>query len=834
MTRDKIATSIAILLTFAMTVSVLCGALPFVGAQYQTTGRTVKTGAFISAEPNPVGAGQSVQVTFWVEPQHPLPDDVFHGYAVAITRPDGSVENKGPYTSLGAQSIQFFRYTPTVAGNYTFKFTYPGEKFDSTNDTFLPSTASATLTVQSEPIADYPSNPLPTSYWTRPINAQNINWAAISGNWLFRGGDNGSQVGYGDSWGGFNPYTTAPSTSHIMWTQQMNTGGLVGGDITGSIYTGATYNPFLEPPVIIGGLAFYYTHLSGAVSANSRLPGVQCVDLRTGKVQWTNPDITFEFGQVWQYTQVPTQSGQGGRAYLWGDTLSSQWNVYDAYTGQLVFGYENAISTDQWAWWPDEFLSGSDGTIYGFILDGLNGWLAEWNSTKAYIDNGVRESVATPKQDYDWLLGIQYNTTIPVHIVSGSPVVYGGSVNPGDWDIGAVRQGIDSNVLVAKVADWVDVTYYEIGYDINTGQELWVHGQDQSTGTFFTFVGSGIYASWDIATATWVGYNIKTGQKIWTSDASTGWGGFVQYGNVIANGRLYAGSYDGYLTAIDATNGKTLWKFFAGNAGTATPYGSWPMWGGVLVGGGVVFSGGGQESPSNPLYPGYRLFAVNETTGQGLWNISGYFSVRALADGYLMAFNSYDSRIYTFGRGPSKTTITAPDVGVTTNTPITFTGSVTDTAAGTQQDQVASNYPNGLPCVSDESMSAWMEYVYMQQPKPADTKGVPVRIDVIDANNNYRTIGTATSDASGKFGFTWTPDIPGDFTVIATFAGSDSYYSSYDEAFFTAVEAPQATAQPTQPPASLADQYILPGIIGIIAAIAIVGAVLAILTIRKK
>jgi hypothetical protein len=147
---------------------------------------------------------------------------------------------------------------------------------------------------------------------------------------------------------------------------------------------------------------------------------------------------------------------------------------------------------------------------------------------------------------------------------------------------------------------------------------------------------------------------------------------------------------------------------------------------------------------------------------------------------------------------------------------------------------VASNYPNGLPCVSDESMSGWMEYVYMQQPKPADTKGVPVRIDVIDANNNYRTIGTATSDASGKFGFTWTPDIPGDFTVIATFEGSESYYSSYDEAFFTAVEAPQATAQPTQPPASLADQYILPGIIGIIAAIAIVGVVLALLTIRKK
>jgi hypothetical protein len=48
------------------------------------------------------------------------------------------------------------------------------------------------------------------------------------------------------------------------------------------------------------------------------------------------------------------------------------------------------------------------------------------------------------------------------------------------------------------------------------------------------------------------------------------------------------------------------------------------------------------------------------------------------------------------------------------------------------------------------------------------------------------------------------------------------------------MKAAEATPQPTQAPASLADQYILPGIGGIIAAIAVVGIVLAILTMRKK
>ena len=59
-----------------------------------------------------------------------------------------------------------------------------------------------------------------------------------------------------------------------------------------------------------------------------------------------------------------------------------------------------------------------------------------------------------------------------------------------------------------------------------------------------------------------------------------------------------------------------------------------------------------------------------------------------------------------------------------------------------------------------------------------NTVGVPVTISVLDSNFNYRTIGTTTSDLYGSFGLTWTPDIPGDFTVIANFAGSNSYWPS--------------------------------------------------------
>ena len=95
------------------------------------------------------------------------------------------------------------------------------------------------------------------------------------------------------------------------------------------------------------------------------------------------------------------------------------------------------------------------------------------------------------------------------------------------------------------------------------------------------------------------------------------------------------------------------------------------------------------------------------------------------------------------------------------------------------------NFPNGLPAVSDASMSHWMEYVYRQQPKPTNTIGVQVTLSVFDANNNTRTIGTATTDTNGFYSLSWTPDIDGKYTVFATFGGSQSYWPSQATSAFT-------------------------------------------------
>ena len=132
----------------------------------------------------------------------------------------------------------------------------------------------------------------------------------------------------------------------------------------------------------------------------------------------------------------------------------------------------------------------------------------------------------------------------------------------------------------------------------------------------------------------------------------------------------------------------------------------------------------------------------------------------------------------------------------------------------------------------DESQQAWMEYIYEQQSRPANATGVPVTVDVIDSNGNYRNIGQTSSDANGMFTLTWTPDIEGTYTVYATFAGSKSYWPSSAETSFS-VDAAPPTQSPypvtTMPPT---ETYILGIGIAIIIAIAI--ATLVIIRSVKK
>jgi hypothetical protein len=108
---------------------------------------------------------------------------------------------------------------------------------------------------------------------------------------------------------------------------------------------------------------------------------------------------------------------------------------------------------------------------------------------------------------------------------------------------------------------------------------------------------------------------------------------------------------------------------------------------------------------------------------------------------------------------------------------------------------------------------------------------------VLDSNGNYRQIGSAMTDESGSYSLTWTPDIPGDFTVYANFAGTNGYWPSSAETHFNvgslAATAPVATAQANLATTGDLMTYIIASAVAIIIVIAIVG-VLIVMMLRKR
>jgi hypothetical protein len=134
-------------------------------------------------------------------------------------------------------------------------------------------------------------------------------------------------------------------------------------------------------------------------------------------------------------------------------------------------------------------------------------------------------------------------------------------------------------------------------------------------------------------------------------------------------------------------------------------------------------------------------------------------------------------------------------------------------------------------------MGAWMAYLHEQAPFPTNVVGVPVSIDAIDPSGHEVHIADVTSDVSGTFSYTWTPSTVGDYKVMATFHGDDSYGSSWAQTYATVSAAP-TTTNPGGSTSNINSNdiisplaiYIIAGVIAIIIAIAIVG----LLVLRKK
>ncbi|MGE5556141.1 MAG: PQQ-binding-like beta-propeller repeat protein [Methanocella sp.] len=841
----KISFSLALILLMALPII----AIP--AADAHTPAWEIETWAYISVAPDPVGVGQKVYVNMWVD--KPMPGATIfndirrHNYELTITKPDNTTE-KHKFDLSDSTGVQFYVFTPDQVGEYAFSFYYPGQVYTWSqqdtpglsasdaifqNDTFKPATSKTVyLTVQQEPIPEAKgSYPLPTEYWSRPIEGQNTEWYTISSNYL-----RGAQI----IDGAVQPGGSAPETAHVMWSKPLEAGGVVGGTNTGidgmTYYSGLSYETRYTGTIIMNGRLYYPLTRSNNGAGN----GYVVVDLQTGEEIYTSTMAMPAFGQL-EWFDSENQHGVIPSGYLWYSSGTTRM-IYDANDGKWLFNITGVPSGTM------EY--GPNGEILIYTLNVANKWLAMWNFTECF-----------PRL-------VAHNAYRPVGQVIDGSKAYSWNVSLSNMQAGStIRYTLANDILLfSNIGYTLAGRYgttdpYTVGAislkPESRGHLMWMKNYSAPQPATDTIGATQIWLTADPINRVFMmrnkeelinyGYSFENGELVWTTqrlDNVPDWEYFSTSG-FTAYGKLYYSGYGGILYAFDTKDGKLLWTYGNGgegnstNTGLQTPWGLYPINIGTIADG-KIYTFGSEHSPNEPMYKDIYVRCIDAFNGTEYWKILSYANPGsfmapgfAIADGYMAYLNLYDHQMYVIGKGPSKTTVEAQPKITTLGSSVLIEGTVIDTAAGTQQEEQIARFPNGVPAVSDESMGPWMEYVYMQKPRPTNVVGVTVELSIVDANGNYRTIGTTTADADGFFSFNWTPDIEGKYTVYANFAGSKSYWSSHAVTAFNVDPAPATpTPQPTQSP-SMADLYFMPMSVAILVAI-IVATVVIVLALKKR
>ncbi len=873
-----IKTLIALILTISMSASFVL--LPTVNAH--TPPWTIISYAYVVAAPNPVGIGQTVSVTLWVDT--PLPSSSVsnqirrHDYTLTITDPEGETDTEHWDVVEDTGSTQFYQFIPTQVGTYTLKFDYAEQEYTWSGayngDIFTAASRTTTLTVQEEqiPSAIY-SYPLPSEYWTRPIEGQNTDWYKISSNWLGSPFVPGADSPYGHP-GAFQPDGPAPNSAHVMWSKPIQYGGVLGGNqsgvpggIPGEMYfEGGSYSVRWNDPLIMYGTLFYEEPYGNSGTGGDYV----AVDLRTGEEVWridpsasgTRLIPTFGYNYA---LENPNQHGflpnglliaSGGGGFFF-SSAPTYWATYNPATGKLTTMNITNI--------PSGGVNkpGPNGEILKLFLTNKgtstspNWYLSQWNSSKVFGASsgfggagwysGTIDASRTTAYDWNvsvslpsgqWSIGTGQQGTVPLVDSDNMALLIQGSFGGHVGDYGATITSDPANITAISLAPgsigaklWTHT--YEQAPDNNT---RWLAGWDPEAG-IFVFQDKETFGHW--------GYSLTNGGYVWgpsevPSDYTSDYNYFNTETTMINYGKVYFTGYAGILYCYDVKDGKLLWTYGNGGEGNSTasgletPWGNYPIFISTIADG-KVFLCTTEHSPNSPLYKNAQYRAINATDGTEIWKLMQYApdmygGPAPIASGYLVFYSGYDQQIYCIGKGPSAMSVTAPDVASTMGSTVVIKGTVMDISAGTNQNEQAARFPNGVPCVSDESQQDWMQYIYMQKPRPTSVTGVEVIVSVLDSNNNNREIGRTMTDINGFFTLNWIPDIEGNFTVTASFAGTESYWPAHAVTSFAVDPAP--TPAPTAEPVVVPDYTwtIIGTGIAMIIAVAIVG----ILILRKK
>jgi len=606
-----------------------------------------------------------------------------------------------------------------------------------------------------------------------------------------------------------------------------------------------------------------YSWLSSAIILAGRLyyqhttiyePVVyHCVDLHTGEELWSKTFLdnrTIAFGQLFYWDSY---NYHGTYAYLWvpvtigpwWNPISVLWYAFDAFTGDWMYTMEDVPSGDN--------LYGPNGEIYKYTVNLGAREITLWNSSRVVTDAGswgdeAHGQTFNATRGIEWTKPIQTNLPLPgsVQKIFLEDRAIGGSISQTEvrlWGL-SLKPGQEGVVLFNET--WKAPAYWAEGNVTTSGfQGGWMAWSLEDK----------VGVLWLKETREHYGFSLENGKYLWGPTPSQNYLDAFEDNPAetrpIAYGRLYCASVSGIVYCYNVTTGELLWTYEAYD-----PYNE-ILWANnwwqkpVFITDGKIYMGHLEHSPIDPRPRGGPFICLNATTGDEIWRANGMFrqtrwgGPAIIGDSIIATMDTYDQRVYAIGRGPSATTVSIQNDVITHGGSVMIKGMVTDVSPGTKEYALTARFPNGVPAVADEDMSEWMLYVYKQFPIPSDITGVPVSLDTIDPNGNFIHIGDVTTDGySGTFGYMFTPEIPGTYTIMATFIGDKSYGSSFAQTYLGVGEAPEPPPEPVTPATESevhehidrAIESLTPLILGLTAAVAVIAilVVYIVLCVRKQ
>lgn len=424
--------------------------------------------------------------------------------------------------------------------------------------------------------------------------------------------------GYNMSGGAYNPLSTAPNTSHILWRVPFELGGALGGDQTFVV------DPFYRQFIAASGIVFlgdgkniyhppYPNNPAGAGK-------IRALNASTGEEIWvTTLPLNSSAPAVMQATFDTVGVGGGGIVYA-----SWPWmptHALDTFNGDVLSSFYPPGVTPQWTFYYDDRLYiGNYVYLAGNRVGGQFPYnyesILELEGAIWFIEEGI---------------GVDRFARYAINLTTGQYI----------WENSFRSEGGNGGCGYGKIfSGGGDGNMY--AFDVSTGEQVW---ESEVNGSYW---GMGLCVAYDKV------YQGNYDGKFYCWDAETG--EIVWQFNV-----------NDYLLTLNYPL-PGVYEFSGG----------WPWHTYPVAADGKVYAS--TEESDGHYIAGHFLYCFDAETGNILWTYPLYqhHGGAVIVDGMLFVADSYTHQLIAFGKGPTAVEVSVSQEQIANGSYTWINGRVSD------------------------------------------------------------------------------------------------------------------------------------------------------------